>query len=352
MNNKFFFLTFVSFLIYGCGNTSEEAPAAEEAAPAAEEAAPAVEEAAPAVEEAAPAVEEADDILGSEGSSADLLSAQEDSDENRYYLGWEPCSGKLSFEVSKEEKNDLLSDPLVQLYRTSDNKEESNFVEVMRGDGYSPIAKITIPMEDGETSLFEFSDGSSSGTLTRYGEKIIFSSEDSASIESSIECGLWGVEKITTENILENEIDNHNWGHLNGNIEMDFHYGWKPLGSGNGEFVRILAKIDIISDTGDIAVAMFNYGAPEGMCPVLTCEGDVHTLKVMDKYRKVLRTYKFNFPYEENMDLRKADKVQAELLDSFGRPKVTYYISYEKYRSIISSWIQPKYWSNEVFLKE
>ncbi len=220
----------------------------------------------------------------------------------------------------------------------------------MRGDGYSPIAKITIPMEDGETSLFEFSDGSSSGTLTRYGEKIIFSSEDSASIESSIECGLNGVEKITTENILENEIDNHNWGHLNGNIEMDFQYGWKPLG--NGEFVPILAKIDIISDTGDIAVAMLNYGAPEGMCPVLTCEGDVHTLKIMDKYRKVLRTYKFNFPYEENMDLRKGGKVQAELLDSFDRPKVTYYISYEKYRSIISSWIQPEYWSNEVFLKE
>ena len=323
-------MTFVSFLIYGCSNASEEA--------------------APAVEEAAPAVEEADDILGSEGSSADLLSAQEDSDENRYYLGWEPCSGKLSFEVSKEEKNDLLSDPLIQLYRTSDNKEKSNFVELMRGDGYSPIAKITIPMEDGETSLFEFSDGSSSGTLTRYGEKIIFSSEDSASIESSIECGLNGVEKITTENILENEIDNHNWGHLNGNIEMDFQYGWKPLG--NGEFVPILAKIDIISDTGDIAVAMLNYGAPEGMCPVLTCEGDVHTLKIMDKYRKVLRTYKFNFPYEENMDLRKGGKVQAELLDSFDRPKVTYYISYEKYRSIISSWIQPEYWSNEVFLKE
>jgi len=279
-----------------------------------------------------------------------LLSAQENSDENRYYLGWEPCSGRLSFEVSKEEKDDLLSDPLVQLYRTSDNKEKSRFVELMKGDGYSPIAKITIPMEDGETSLFEFSDGSSSGTLTRYGQKIIFSSENSASIESSIECGLNGVEKITTENILENEIDNHNWGHLNGNIEMDFQYGWKPLG--NGEFVPILAKIDIVSDTGDIAVAMFNYGAPEGMCPVLTCEGDVHTLKVMDKYRKVLRTYKFNFPYEENMDLRKGGKVQAELLDSFDRPKVTYYISYEKYRSIISSWIQPEYWSDEVFLKE
>ena len=319
---------------------AEEAAVVEEA-PVAEEA---------AVVEEAPVAEEEEDILGSEGNDTDLLSAEEDTDENRYYLDWEPCSGKLSFEVSKNEKDELLSDPLIKLYRTSENKEKNNFVELMQGDGYSPLAKITIP-EDGEMSVFEFSDGSSSGTLARYGKKIIFSQEGSEEMESSIECGLNGIEKITTENIIQNDIDNHNWNHINGNIEMDFQYGWKPVG--DGEFVPILAKIDIVGiDNGDIAVAMFNYGAPEGMCPVLSCEGDIHTLKIMDKYRKVLRTYKFNFPYEENMDLRKGGKVQAILLDSFDRPKITYYISYEKYRSIISSWIQPKDWSNEVFLKE
>ena len=287
------------------------------------------------------------DLLSNEGSDEDLLSATQEKDDNRYFLHWEPCSGKLSFEVSKDSKDELLSNPLIQLFRSKN--ENSNFVEIMRNDGYSPVGTISFPETDGNSGTFEIEN--TSGSMTRYGDKVIFSAtdENQEEIEKSIECGLNGIEKIKTNNTLS-QVDNNNWGHIDGDIEMVFQYGWKPLG--DGEFVPILAKVDILSiENGDIAVAMLNYGAPEGMCPILSCEGDVHTFKVMDKYRKVLRTYKFDFPYEDDLDLRKGGKVQAILLDAFDRPKVTYYISYEEYRSIISSWTQPSTWSNEVFVK-
>jgi|GEM_PF-4936491 len=287
------------------------------------------------------------DLLSNEGSGEDLLSASQEKDDNRYFLHWEPCSGKLSFEVSKDSKDELLSNSLIQLFRSKN--ENSNFVEIMRNDGYSPVGTITFPESDNDSGTFEIEN--TSGSMTRYGNKIIFSStdENKENLEKYIECGLNGVEKIKANNNL-NELDNNNWGHINGDIEMIFQYGWKPLG--DGEFVPILAKVDILGvENGDIAVAMLNYGAPEGMCPILSCEGDIHTFKIMDKYRKVLRTYKFDFPYEDDLDLRKGGKVQAVLLDAFDRPKVTYYISYEEYRSIISSWTQPSIWSNKVFVK-
>ncbi len=356
MNNKLPLLTVLFLSIFACENSGSKEPidasntnnekGVEAIAPVEEIEETTLNDKSESLQTAdTEALEETEtDILSNEGLEEDLLSAAQEEDDNRYFLHWEPCSGKLSFEVSKDSKDELLSNPLIQLFRSKN--ENSNFVEIMRNDGYSPIGKISFPQSDNDSGTFEIEG--SSGSMTRYGNKIIFSSDKEDS-EKSIECGLDGVEKITTNNNLT-EIDNNNWGHIDGDIEMVFQYGWKPLG--DGEFVPILAKVDILgTEDGDIAVAMLNYGAPEGMCPVLSCEGDIHTFKIMDKYRKVLRTYKFDFPYEDDLDLRKGGKVQAVLLDAFDRPKVTYYISYEEYRSIISSWTQPSVWSNEVFVK-